>query len=271
METNKTKNTDAFDDDKINDLKDQKEAKASTEFLDNEDHIEFIGSLLGDVFESEEEALAALSKIAVNGKRLINIDDLSEAVRIIKDAIAQGGIDAISVEVNGSFVGLQFPDYDTEEVKLNKKKKDKHNIFKNIIEPDIEKIIEPKAEAVNDDAKKDKAEEEKKDKPETSIEFEYPENDRTEDVYTYTAPEEFSLKYDTFSEDFLNNNVSGIVVLSRLSGLPLTEQRQGYAGKSGGQTLCKRNACDHVLWYGQKGKAYRRGLQYIGNKHCRNS
>ena len=114
-----TRNTDDLYTSEEDDMEEE-----STEFLKNEDHIEFIGSLFGDVFESEEEALDALSKIAINGKRLTNITDLEEAVRLIKQAIAQSGIGAIAIEENGTFRALEFPDYDTDDIKISKPKKE---------------------------------------------------------------------------------------------------------------------------------------------------
>lgn len=188
-------------------------------FLKNEDHIEFVGSILGDTFESEEEALDALSRIMVNGRRLTNIDDLEEAVRIIKEAILKNGIDNIKVEVNGSFQPVDYSLFnDDDEISglfapKKKKKKPGHG-EKAFLSADAKE----KAEAAPGE-ENGKASEEK---PHNETSLGVP--DMTDDIYTFTRPQDFDLKFDTFSDDFLDANVSGIVVLGRLSGIALSEE-----------------------------------------------
>ncbi len=231
--------------------------EVSSEFLKNEDHIEFIGGLLGVVFESEEEALDALGRISINGRRLTNIDDLEEAVRLIRQAIAQGGPECIEVEIDGTFRSLRFPDDDYEAVRsytetTPKPKKDK-KIDKSLLETlfGTEKPKEEEA-AAEPEAKAEDEKEVKKEKKEREREvvLEYPENDRTEDVYTFTRPEEFNLKFDTYSDDFLNNNVSGIVVLSRLSGMPLKEKGESRENLERAADRLYVNGMPAIMFYG---------------------
>ncbi len=185
--------------------RDDEQKKNLNGFLKNEDHIEFVGNILGDVFESEEEALAALSRIMVNGKRLTNIDDHEEAVRIIKEAILKNGIEDVKIEVNGSFQPLSYSLGDDEDIldifRTDKKKKKDRPLF-----------------GESKKAEKDEKTEKEADIPEKENIL-----DMTEDIYTFIRPESFDLNSDTFSENFLDANVSGIVVLSRLSGILLDE------------------------------------------------
>ncbi len=183
----------------------------STEFLHNEDHIEFVGNILGMVFESEEEALDALSRIFINGKRLTDINDLEEAVRIIRDAMAAGGTDAVEVEVNGSPRPLDFSDSDNE------------NSFLLFGEPDKKKKHKkkPKKEENEPTADSEKSEKETEEEAEKEPEKPQPEEDfKSEDVYTFAGLGEFNLNFDSYTKEIAD--VGGIAVISRLSGIPLS-------------------------------------------------
>lgn len=233
--------------------------EGSGEFLENEDHIEFVGGLLGQVFESEEAALAALGRIVVNGKRLGNVTDIAEAVKIIRDALAKGGAEAVEVEINGvrRTIGPagSMDDsilFDTDGIQ----EKDREPILsfgggrKKKAEENTNESPEPEPapkepEKTNED-EADKAEK----KPEREIVLEYPENDRTEDVYTFTRPDEFDLKYDTYLNSYMGSNVSGIVVLGRLSGMRLSSSGNSREDLERAADRLYVNGMPAIMFYG---------------------